>query len=149
LHLVGDLFLLGRELLGGAHRVLQIALAALRLALIELLQRLAQPLFGGGGLRAAVARLVGGGAAHRIGRFAQAPRGAAQLLAGLLPRELLEPARGLLGLVGQRALRARPAAAAGLILIRRHPALPFGLGLLPARELLQLLRELVDLPVGG
>ena len=68
-----------------------------------------------------------------------------EILTLLLARQLLEPPRGLLQLVGELALAAAATAAAVLLARGRHPALPLGFLLLAPREVLQLLGELVHL----
>src|SRR5262249_6509554 len=112
----------------------------------EAVRRLLQPLLRGRGLRAAVTRAVCRRAAHGIGRFAKLPRRFAQVAPLLVACELLETARRLLRLVRQPPLPAAAAAAPRRAPPRRAPQ-PFGFGLLPPRQLLQLFRELVDLAI--
>ena len=71
-----------------------------------------------------------------------------QVLPLLLARQLLEPPRRLLDFLRELPLRVAAAAAAcwpG----RRQPPLPLGFLLLPPRQLLQLLDQLVDLLVAA
>ena len=140
-----DLLLLAGHRLGLAQRVLHVASGARRLRLLELALGLLQLLHRlrgrGGRVRVAVCRRL----PHRIGGLLQLARGLLQLRAVLFARELLELPRGFFRLLGERALRV---AAALTLALRGAPALPLGLLLLPARQLLQLLGELVDLLVG-
>src|SRR5207302_3220007 len=110
LNVRGHFFLFGRQLLGLAEGALDVALAAAGLRAREAVERVLQPLFRGGGLCAAVARSIRRRPAHRIGGFAQLPRGVVQFRPRLVARELLQTSRGLLGLVGERALLAAAAA---------------------------------------
>ena len=80
---------------------------------------------------------------HRVGGVAQLPRGVGEVLALLIARQFLELARRFLGLFGQRALQIAAVAAGRLA--RGHAALAFDFLFLPARQLLQLFGELVDL----
>src|SRR5438876_895106 len=146
LDLVLDLALLGGELFRLALRVLDVLLRAVRLALRELIGRLPQLLERLLRRRAAVLRSVGRCAPHLIGRLLQLAREVGQLLARHVALQLLEPPRRLLHFVRELALAG--AAAAGALVVRRHPPQPLGFLLLPLRELLQLLRELVDLLFG-
>ena len=84
---------------------------------------------------------------HGLRGIAHLLRGGRQLWTLLLARQLLEPARCLFELVRELALTLSTAAARLLLLSRRGAALPFEFLLLPAGELLQLLRQLVDLAI--
>ena len=122
---------------------LDVALAARGLVALQLPLRLAQPIGGRRGLAGRRRIALRRGAAHRIGGVAQLPRGVGEVLAILIARQLFELARRFFGLLGQRALQVAAVAAGRLA--RGHAALPLDFLLLPARELLQLLGELVDL----
>ena len=140
---LGDVLLLFRDLLGLALRVGDVALAARLLIALELTLRVAQPIGGRGGLAGRRRIALGRGALHRIGGAAQLPRGVGQVLAILIARQLLELPRGFFGLLGERALQVAAVAAGRLA--RRQAALPLDFLFLPARQLLQLLGQLVDL----
>ena len=71
-----------------------------------------------------------------------------QVLPLLLARELLEPARRFFDLLRELTLASPPPPPPPLGL-RRQAALPLGFLLLPPRELLQLLEQLVDLLVAA
>ena len=114
LHALGDLLLLARHLLGLTLRVGDVARAAGALRLLQLALRVLQPLQRGRRLRRAHLTAVGGRLPHLIGRFAHPSRGIAQVRAVLLARQLLEPARRFLDLIGQLPL-AVAAARAGLL----------------------------------
>ena len=144
-----DVLLLVRELLGLLPRALDVALRAVALVALELLLRLAQLVERRRRLRAAVLRSVGRRLPHRVAASRICCAASASSWPLLLARQLLELPRGLFELVGELALARRrrrrrcccwPAAAA---------ALPLGFLLLPPRELLQLLGELVDLLVAA
>ena len=143
LHALGNLLLIARHLLGLTLRVGDVTRAARALRLLQLALRVLQPLQRGGRLRRAHLAAVGRRLPHLVGRLAHPSRGIHQIGAVLFARQLLEPPRRFLDLIGQLPLAAR----------RRPPRLlpgcalaqALGLLLLPAGQLLQLLRELVDL----
>ena len=142
-HAFGDLLLLARHLLGLPLRVCDVARAARLLRLLQLALRLLQPLERGGRLRGAHLTAVGRRLPHLVGRLAHLPRGLHQLRPVLLARQLLEPARRFLDLIGELPLAV--AAARAALLPGRALPLALGFLLLPPRQLLQLLGELVDL----
>ena len=95
-----DLLLFARDLIGLPQCVLDIALGAARLRLLQPLLRLLQSIERGGRLRGA--RLpVGRRLPHLVGRLAKLPCGVAELRPVLFPRQLLEAARRLLDLFGE------------------------------------------------
>ena len=85
-------------------------------------------------------------AAHRVRGLAQLAGRLRKLRPILLARQLFEPARGFLGLFGQRPLLI--AAAAALLPAMAAPALRLRFLFLAPSELLQLFHELVDLLIG-
>ena len=145
----GDFLLLLGQLFGLLLRALEVALATPALIAFELLLRLAQPVERLVRLRAAVLRSVGGRAPHRVGRVLQLLHRVVQLLPLLLvTRELLELPRGLFRFIRERPLR-RAGSARAVLARLRHPALPLHFLLLPARQLLQFLDELIDLLIAA
>src|SRR5262249_18805126 len=142
--IVLDLLLLARHRFGLAERVLDVAARASRLLVLQLALGLLQLLHGlrRRGRRVRIA--VGRGLTHRVRRLLQLTRGLLQLGPVLFTRELLELTRGFFGLIRKLPLRI---AAAGSLLRLGAAALTFGFLLLPARQLLQFLRELVELLV--
>ncbi len=130
-------------------RLLHVALAASRLVVLQLLLRLPELVERRLRLRAAVLRSVRRGLPHRVRRFLQLARGILQVLPLLLARQLLEPARRLFELLRELTLRVAAAAARLALACGRETALTLGFLLLPPRELLQLLGELVDLLVAA
>ena len=83
---------------------------------------------------------------HGVGCFLQPPGGLHHLRRLLLARQTLEPARRLLGLFGQRALRCPPTGPRGLA-ATRPATLPLRLLFLATSQLLQTLHQFVDLVV--
>ena len=94
-------------------------------------------------------RSVGRRLPHGVRRFLQLSRGLLQVLTLLLARQLLQPARRLFEFLRELTLGVAAAAARLALACGRQATLPLGLLLLPARELLQLLGELVDLLVAA
>jgi hypothetical protein len=96
-------------------------------------------------------RLPRRAASHR--RLLHLPRRVEQILTLLFTRQPLETPRRLFDLIGERALLGAAAATAAAALTGLLPALerlaplPLGFLLLPARQLLQLLEQLVHLAV--
>ena len=146
-HVGRDFLLLVGELFGLFLRALQIALAAPALVAFELLLRLAQAVERLVGLRAAVLRSVRRRAAHRVGRVLQLLHRVVQLLPLLLIARELFSCRAAFSASSASArcdaLDPPDAALARL----RHPPLPLHFLLLPPRQLLQLLDQLIDLLV--
>ena len=155
LRLLGDLLLPARDVVGLRLGLLDVALGALRLPALQAAFGLAQPLEGGLRLGGRVGVAASRGLAHRIRRLAHLPRRVGQVLPLLFTRQAFQPACGLFHLFGQRPLLrvAGPAATAtttaALLLsaFERAAPLPLGLLLLTARQLLQLLQQLVHLAV--
>jgi hypothetical protein len=141
-HIVGDVLLFLRNLLGLANGVAHVALGPVTLRALQLALRFAQPLGRGRGLPLRAGITIGGRTAHGIGRIAQLSRRVGQILPVLVARETLELPRRFLRLLGERALQL--AAVAARRLPGGHAALPFELLFLPPGEFLQLLGELVD-----
>ena len=102
---------------------------------------------GGIRLRASITRSVCRRLTHRVGGILQLTRGIGQVLPLLLAGELLEAPCCFLDLL--RELTLRVAGAAARLIGRCETLLALCFLLLPPRELLQLLDELVDLLVGG
>ena len=143
-----DVFLFFRELFRLTQGVLNVAVAPARLVAFELLLHVAQLVQRVGRLGAAVPRSVRRRATHGVRGLLHAPHRIAKLLALLVARQLLQLARSLFELVGDRPLVG--ARVPRRILARlREAALALDFLLLPARELLQFLHELVDLVIAG
>ena len=106
LDVVGDLLLLARKLLGLLLRVLDVALGAARLRLLQLpLRVLAADRAPAAACAPRCLLAVRRRLPHRVGRLRSCRADCVQLRPVLLARELLEPARRLLGLVRELALR--------------------------------------------
>ena len=155
LRLLGDLLLPARDVVGLRLGLLDVALGALRLPALQAALGLAQPLERGLRLGRRVGVAASRRLAHRIGGLAHLPRRVGQVLPLLFTRQAFQPACGLFHLFGQRPLlgvagaAAATATAAALLLsaFERTAPLPLGFLLLPARQLLQLLQQLVHLAV--
>src|SRR4029077_17116874 len=114
------------------------------LVALQPLLRLAQPLERLVRLRAAIPRAIRRRAPHRISSVLQPLHRVAQFLLPLLiARELLQLTRRLLDFV--RELTLQIAGIARSLSLLRQPALTLHLLLLPPRQFLQLLDQLIDL----
>ena len=97
--------MIAREIFCLLQGVLDVAIGAPGLRLLEPALRLLQALERLSGLGAGCLLTVRGGPAHRVRGVAQLPRRLHEIGAVFFTRQLLEPARGFFRLVGQIALR--------------------------------------------
>ena len=146
--LVGDVRLFRGQIGRPPLRILDVTRQAAALLALQLTLHLTQLVERRAGLGEALVVGVGGRPQHRVGHRLQTPCRLHHIGRPKLPRQPLEPSRRLFGLFGQRALRRAAAGLRGLPATGPAP-LPLGLLLLPARQLLEPLHQLVDLVVGG
>jgi len=130
----------------GPLRFVDVAFRPVRQRSLQPLLGLPQPLEGCLRLCLRLRITTGGGATHRIGGVLHLPRGIREIRSLLLAGQPLQPPRLFLDLVGQRAL-LRPAVATARLPFQGTATLPFGFLLLPTGEFLQLLEQLVHLPL--
>ena len=128
---------------------MHVALGAPGLVLLQPALGLPQPLEGRSGLTGGVGIAAGRRSAHGVGRLLHLPRRFLQIRTVLFSRQPLQSPRRFLGLLRERALLRGAAGAVAAALLERTQPLPRRFLLLPPRQLLQLLEQLVDLAVAA